>query len=403
MLGAEGVPSGRMFISTRYCLAKVPLLMVLCAAPAHAQTAPAAAPTPSATPAPAATPTPTPAYSLDGAFLLYSAHTNGVNATGALDTPTGADDISRTDLSNGTLTLAKNTGWFRFSITAGPYAFPVVGQALNPTTQAGANTSLYGYVPSAYVAFVPNGHLTISAGQLATLLGQEDGFTYQNINIQRGLAWAAEPTFSRGVRIAYVQGKFTGDLEYNDGFYTGNRRAFEGLAGWAPSGNTNVQFAFITANANTPGNASASIANKTEYDLMVTQQIGKLQLLPYVLFVSSPASASLGYSSNEDATAEAFLATYAISSMYSVGGRYEWFVDHSGTTDTSPNADFLGYGPGSRASSFTITPAYRENLFFARAEFSVVHASDATPGLAFGAAGLSSTQIRFVAETGVQF
>ncbi len=397
MLAREGVPSQRRPMLNSRSLALTLLFFALGVYPAHAQ------PAPVAMPAPAATPTPTPAYSLDGAFLLYSVHTSGVNAAGALDTPNGVDDIPRTDLSNGMLTLTKNTGWFRFGITAGTYAFPVVGQALNPTTQAGANTSLYGYVPSAYVAFVPNGHVMITAGQLATLLGQEDGFTYQNINIQRGLAWAAESTFSRGVRITYVQGKFTGDLEYNDGFYTGSRRAFEGLAGWAPSGNTNVQFAFIAPNANTPGNATASVANKTEYDFMFTQQVGKLQLLPYVLFVSSPASASLGYPSSESATAEAFLASYAPSGMYSVGARYEWFVNHSGVMDMSPNADFLGYGAGSRASSFTLTPAYRENVVFARAEFSVVHAADAKPGLAFGAAGLSSTQTRILVETGVQF
>ena len=372
------------------------LLTVICAARAHAQTAPA-------TPTPSATPTPAPAYSLDGAFSLFSAHTNGVNASGALDTPTGADGISRTDLSNGMLIVTKNSGWFRFGITAGVYVLPVVGEALNPTTQGGANTSLYGYVPQAYFAFVPNDHVTITVGQLATLLGQEDGFTYQNIDIQRGLVWAAESTFSRGLRVTYVQGKFTGDLEYNDGFYTGNWRAFEGLAGWAPSANTDVQFAFIAPNPNTPGNATTSIANKTEYDFMFTQQIGKLQLLPYVLFVNSPASASLGYPSSENATGEAFLASYAFNGTYSVGGRYEWFVNHSGVTDMSPNADFLGYGPGSRASSFTITPAYRENLFFVRAEFSLVHAADAAPGLAFGGAGLSATQTRVLVETGVQF
>lgn len=346
---------------------------------------------------------PAPAYSLDGTFSLYSAHTTGVNMAGAFDTSTGADDASRTDLSNALLTLTKNTGWLRFGITAGTYTFPVVGQALNSTTQTGANTALYGYVPQAYVALVPNGNLTISLGQMATLIGQESGLTYQNVNIQRGLAWSVEPAFSRGVRVTYALGKCTADLEYDDGFYTGSRRAVEGLVGWAPSPNTNAQVAFIAPAANTPGNATASVANKTEYNVMFTQQIGKLQLLPYVLFVNSPASESLGYLSSESATAEAFLADYAFNGNYSVGGRYEWFVNHSSVADTSPNADLVGYGAGSRASSFTITPAYRRNFFFARAEFSVVHTSNAKPGLAFGAAGLSSTQTRFLVESGVQF
>jgi hypothetical protein len=323
-----------------------------------------------------ATPAP---YSLDGTFSLYSVHTNGVNAT------------SFTDLSNGLLTFTKNTGFFRFGVTAGIYAFPVVGQALYPTTQGGANTSLYGYVPSAYVAFVPNAHVTVSAGQLATLLGQEDGFTYLNVNVQRGLIWAAEPAFSRGVRVAYTQGKFSGDLEYDDGYYTASHRAVEGLVGWAPSGNTAVQVAFIAPQANTPGNATAAVANKTEYDVMLTQQIGKLALLPYVLLTESPASASLGYATTEYATGDAFLAQYAFNARYSIGARYEWFVDHSSAFDPSPNADFVGYGPGSRAATFTITPSYKMNLFFLRAEFSAVNAVD------------RELQTRVLVETGVAF
>jgi hypothetical protein len=347
-----------------------------------------------------ATPAP---YSIDGTFSLYSVHTSATNATGALDTRSGADEISRTDLSNGLLTFTKNTGRLRFGVTAGVYAFPVAGQSLNPTTQAGANTALFGYVPSYYLAFVPNDRVTVSVGQLATLLGQENGFTFQNPDVQRGLVWAAEPAFSRGIRIAYVQGKFTGDLEYDDGYYSGSHRAFEGLLGWAPSVYTEVQIALIAPQADTPGNATTSIANKTEYDVMLTQQIGKLQILPYALFIDSPASAALGYARDESATGVAFLATYAVSAHFSVGARYEWFADHSAAGDASPNADFLGYGPGSRATSFTITPAYRVNSFFVRAEFSSVDALDVTPGLGFGAHGTAGTQARVLIETGVQF
>lgn len=335
-----------------------------------------------------ATPAP---YSLDGTFSLYSVHTNGVNAT------------AFTDLSNGLLTFTKNTGLFRFGVTAGVYAFPVVGQALNPTTQSGANTSLYGSVPSAYIAFVPNAHVTVSAGQLATLLGQEDGFTYLNVDVQRGLIWAAEPSFSRGLRVAYTQGKFSGEFEYDDGYYTASYRAAEGLVGWSPSGTTAVQVAFIAPQANTPGNATADVANKSEYDIMLTQQIGKLELLPYVLLIQSPASASLGYATTESATGDAFLAQYAFNARYSVGARYEWFVNHSSAFDPSPNADFVGYGPGSRAATLTVTPSYKVNLFFLRAEFSAVNAIGAKPGLAFGLGGMDPLQTRVLVETGVAF
>ena len=391
---------------------RLPALVMFCACaalPVSAQTLqPSPTPLPAATatpsPAPAATPTPTPPYSLHGTFSLYSLHTNGVNAAGALDEPSGVDLADRTQVSNGLITVTKNTSQLQGGVTIGAYALPVVGQAINPTTQQGANSSLYGYFPSVYLAYVPSAHLSVSAGQLATLLGQEDGFTFQNFTIQRGTVWAAEPTFSRGVRATYAQGKFTGDLEYNDGFYSGNAgRAVEGLAGWAPSGATDLQIAFIAPGKNTPGNPTASIANKNEVDFMLTQSFGKLQLEPYVLFVNSPASGALGYTSGESAVGAAFIANYAFNAMYSIALRCESYTNNSTSKATSPNADLVGYGPGSGAQTWTITPAYRSNLFFARAEFSSVRVSQYTPGLAFGNAGTGSTQTRIVIETGAQF
>lgn len=354
--------------------------------------------------APTSSQTPTPAYSFDGSFSEYNVHTTNVNATGALDQPSGNDLADRTDLSNALLILTKNTGTFRFSVTGGAYAFPVVGQAINPTTQQSANSWLYGFVPVAYAQYVPNAHLTISIGKQTALLGQESAFTFQNLDVQRGLGFAAEPLISRGIRAAYMHGKFTGDLEYNDGYYSGNAgRAVEGLAGWAPTAATNLQLAFILPGINTPGNVTAGIANKREFDFMLTQQIGKLQLLPYALFVDSPASAVLGYTKAESGLALVLLANYAFDPKYSVAARYESFENRSVAGDTSLNADLLGYGPGSSATTWTITPSYRMNDIFARAEYSAVNVSDVLPGLGFGPHGTATNQSRVVFEFGVQF
>ena len=316
---------------------------------------------------------------------------------------TQSDLATQTDVSNALLTFSKNTGRVQASVTTGAYAFPVAGQPLVPTTrQPGANTALYGAVPAYDVAYVPNGNVTVSAGQLATMLGQENGFTFQNVDIQRGIVWAAEPTFSRGVRVAYTNGKMTGDLEYDDGYYSGSSgRAVEGLAGWAPTANTDWSFAFIVPGANTPPNVTAAIANKREYDFMLTQQFGKLQLEPYVLYVQSPASAALGYTGSESALGAALLANYAWNAVYSVGGRFESFGNHGATADTSLNADLVGFGPGSRATTWTITPQYHPGPFFARAEYSLVTVNDAIVG--FGPTGTLTDQSRFLVELGAQF
>lgn len=333
-------------------------------------------PAPSSTPAPASSPAPPPPYSLDGAFSAFDA---------------GSD----TEVSNALLIITKNTGQFRFGVTAGAYNFPVAGQTLSSAIAPAANTELYGPVPDAYVAFVPDSHLTISAGKLATLLGQENAYTFQNVNIQRGLGWNAEPVVSRGVRATWTQGKFTGNIEANDGYYGGaSSRAVEGLFGWAPSANTNLQFAFIVPGSGSPPNPTASVANKSEYDLMIMQQIGKLELLPYALYMDSPSSAALGYTKNESALALVLLAQYAFNSRYTIGARAESFTNNSATADASANADFLGYGPDSSATSYTITPAYKMNTFFARLEYSYVQAKNVSPGF---------SQSRALIELGVQF
>ncbi len=289
--------------------------------------------------------------------------------------------VARSDLSNLLVSATRNTGTFRYSVTAGAYAFPDVGQPLVPTFQS---TGLYGVVPVAYVQYAPSATFTLSAGKLATLLGYESGFTFQNINVQRGLAWNAEPVISRGVRAAYTKANLTVELELNDGYYSGNRRAVEGLVGYAASPATGVQFAFIVPDANTPGNATSSVANKAEYNLMLTQSFGKLQLTPYLLFVSSPASTNAGFAAAESASAQVVIANYAFDPAFSLAARFEHMANNSGTGDTSANADLVGYGPGSSASTWTITPAYRYKQFTFRGEYSNVSA---------GVAGFSQSRI----------
>lgn len=345
-------------------------------------------------PFPTPTSTPVPAYSLDGAFSIYSSNTAPVNTSGALDTASGVDLPTRTDVSNALLTLSKNTGRIRGSVTVGAYAFPVLGFALNPTTQPGSNSYLFGFVPQFDLQYVFDAHTSVSIGAMTSLLGQESAFTYQNLDIERGLLWDAENTLDRGIRVAYQNGPWSATIGYNDGFYSGSAgRALEGDIAWTPTANTTWQFAFLYPGANTPPNASAPVANKREADFELTQQFGKLQLLPYVLVVTSPASPAQGYLRNESALGAALLANYAFSSAYALAFRYETFSNASARGDVSPNADLVGLGAGSSAQTLTLTPSYASGLFFARADFSKVY-STAMP---------SGAQSRVVFEAGVKF
>jgi hypothetical protein len=336
-------------------------------------------------------------------FSAFSFSSNNPNATGALDTTAGADLSSRAQLSNALVTVAHSNGPLRFSLTAGAYNFPVVGIAINPTFQQFANTNLYGYLPNAYVQYVPNANWTISAGKLPTLLGQENAFTFQNVNVQRGLVWNMEPVVSRGIRVGYSNASFSAALEFNDGFYSGNRRAFEGMLGWNPTASNSLQFIFIIPDANTPPNPTVLVANKREYDLMYTQQIGKLQLLPYALWVQSPASSALGYARTQSAFGAVLLANYAFNGAFSLAGRFETAGNSSSIRDFSFNSDLVGYGPGSSANTFTLTPAYKTQHVFVRGEWSHVAANNLLPAIGFGPGGLLTNQTRFGLEAGVQF
>ncbi len=110
-----------------------------------------------------------------------------------------------------------------------------------------------------------------------------------------------------------------------------------------------------------------------------------------------------GYTKAESSTGLVFLANYAASSVYNVAFRFESVTNASGTTDASLNADLVGYGPGSGATTWTITPTWHPGPFFARVDFSNVALRNFTPGLGFGVTGTASNQNRVLGELGVQF
>jgi len=357
----------------------------------------------SPSPAPSVVPTtaPTAGPNVGGVLTVGAFHTSGVNASGALDVPSNVDMPHRADITNLLLSVSAPAGRLHALATAGLYNFPTVGQSINQTYQLGANARLYSELPLAQVAYSLNQHVSVAAGKFAALLGQESLFTYQNVNVQRGIGWAMEPVISRGVRVTYLNNALTLTLEANDAYYSGSGRAAEALIGYAPSDNASVQFAAIVPGRNVGPNSTVSIGNKAEYNVMATRQIGKLQLLPYVLWVRSPASAILGYARGESATAAVLMAAYAISPPLSVAVRYEDVRNASSTTDTSTNADLVGYGPGSRATTFTVTPALRVGPALVRFDYSRVWLSSFAPGSAFGTNGRGNTQDRFAFEMGL--
>lgn len=334
----------------------------------------AQAPTGTPSPTPASTASAAPVLSVAPEFTLYDFRTSG--------TP-----LPTADVSNGLLNVTINAGNLRANATVGDYAFPTVGFPLVPDNAAGANVELFSPLPVVALTYNFNSHFSLAAGKFAALLGQESPFTYQNINIQRGLGWNMEPTISRGVQATYTTGPWTLTVQGNDAYYSGKNRAFEGLIGWSPSSNTGVLFAAIIPSANVPGNPTVAVGNKAEYDLMYTRTIGKLQLLPYFLWVHSPASSVLGYTNSENAWAGVVMGIWTFDPQWSIAFRYEDARIAGSPSDTSPNADLVGFG-SSGATSQTITPAFHfGNGGVLRLEYSHVSAtnfSQSRYGMEFG-------------------
>lgn len=369
--------------------------------PAMPTIVPTASPSPAFSPP--ASPTPTPAISWSGVLRGMETFTTNVNATGNLANRGGPDQPNRFNISSAFGTVTRNTGYFRYGASAGVYTIPVVGLSGNNTFQSGANVNTYGPLPSAYVSINPNDHVSVTAGYLATLIGQENTYTYVNANIQRGLVWNMETAVSRGARVAVSGNKISGALELNDGFFSGHYLGLEGSLTLTPDATRSFAFIFVIPNSRAPGNWTSAIANKRLYDFMYTATSGRWNFQPYVLLVQSPRSDALGYTNTENAYGVVFISTWTMTQNWSLATRIEDIANESAIQDRSPNADLVGYGPGSGAWTFTLTPTYQQKNFLVRADLSQVIVRWPSPGVAFGPSGLQHSQFRFVLESGFQF
>jgi hypothetical protein len=353
-------------------------------------------------PAPSPSPSPSPAVTLHGVLSGTLAMTSGVNATGSFDSPSGIDSPTRVNVSNAFVLLSKTQGVMQFALQGGAYSIPTIGVAGNKTNAATANTGLYGPLPLAQLSYVPTSNFSLNAGILATLTGAESTFTYLNWNVQRGSVWNVENAVSRGVRASLTSGKFSYTLGANDGFWSGKYGAAEGSLTFAPDSNDSLLFVALVPNSRTPGNPTASVANRELLNLVLTRTRGNLQIAPYILYTRSPAAPSLGYAGAESAFGATFLANLTLSSHFTTAFRYETLHNSSTINDKSANADLVGFGPGSGVNTFTLTPAWTNGHTFIRVDFSTARVTSSGDGLAFGSDGDQRNQFRTVLEIGTQ-
>jgi hypothetical protein len=316
------------------------------------------------------------------------------------------DQHSLASLSNGQYFFQKIDGLFQYYVQVGAYTIPALGTPYFNTQKATGD--FYTALPLAWAKLAPTDTFSIQGGKLPTLIGAENTFTFQNMNIERGLIWNQEPAISRGAQLNYTQGPVAFAFSWNDGFYSDQ---FTWLSGSATYTLDSANSFVLAAGGNYAHTAKSTLAtplfqnNSTLFTLVYTYNSAPWTITPYFQYTHVPATSSIGAFSAAATYGGAVLANYSFGDDsplpgFSIPFRIEYISSTGSIADGAPN---LLYGPGSNAWSITLTPTYQYKIYFARAEVSHVGAHDTTEGLAFGPNGGNKTQTRFLFEAGILF
>jgi hypothetical protein len=315
----------------------------------------------------------------------------------AQDHPIPGDHDNYGDVSNAQVEIQKTDGVFQFYIQGGTYSLPSLGAPYLKSSTIAKDT--FGNVPVAYVKLVPNANFNVMIGKLPTLIGAEYTFTFQNMNIARGLLWNQEPAVSRGVQVNFTKDKWAVSASINDGFYSDKYSTGSALITYTASASDTFAFA---ASGNFDKQSTSTFAtpiaqnNGQVYNLMWTHTQGPWVVTPYFQYTRVPKITKFGIPNEASTTGGAILAKYTINPSFSLAGRAEY-------ESSSGSGVSLLYGPSSKAWSLTLTPTYQVKTFFIRGEVSYTGLDSAAPGFGFGTSGNSKSQTRAMVETGFLF
>jgi hypothetical protein len=256
-------------------------------------------------------------------------------------------------------------------------------------------------LPVAFVKLQAGKNTSFEIGSLPTLIGAESTFTFQNMNVSRGLLWNQEPLISRGIQVNQTMGKFTASLSYNDGYYSNRYSWLTGLLSYSNGPNTIVFVAGGNYNKTAYESYAVPLQNNSDiYNVIYTFSKGSWIVQPYYQYTEVQKNPAAGISKGNHTNGGAILASRAFSHGFSLPARFEYIASAGSALDGDAN---LLYGAGSNATSFTVTPTLQYGGFFFRTDIGVVHAGSYVPGEVFGSAGKNDNQFRGVAEMGFIF
>lgn len=315
------------------------------------------------------------------------------------------------DIGNAQVIINKSDGPIQFYIQAGAYSVASLGAGFTQSNVFTPNT--FGYVPQGFLKIVPNSSFSVEVGALPTLIGAEYTFSFQNMNIERGLLWNQEPAVSKGVQVNFSHGPIAISAAYTDGYYSDTYSAISGLITYTFKNSDTLAFA---AEGNVATNRRASFVTPIEqnngdiFNLIYTHTSGPWTITPYLQYNNAPRTS---YTAAGDVYGGAILTKYNFTPEISLSGRVEY-------EKSSGAANLLGYGVNSSAWSLTVTPMYQKGIFFIRGEVSYTGVSGyqhsvfvplappfapgfTIPGAGFGSIGNASSQVRVMGEAGVMF
>ena len=319
--------------------------------------------------------------------------------------PTVGDFNSLVDVTNAQIIVQKGSGLLQFYVQAGYYSTPSLGTTYQRASQQTKDS--FGLVPLASVSIAPSDSWLFGAGKINSFGGYENTFTYQNINIDRGLLWNQTSNVSKGFQASYKSGNLATAITLNDGFYS-NQLSWMGASAsyqlnenhhvgliWAGSIKANSTNSFITPVAQN---------NSQILNAIYTYTSSRWSITPYLQYTYVPINPSIGILSGAQTSGAAVLANYRLTSDKRNGitmpTRFEYISSAGKGNASSPN---LLYGVGSAAWSATITPTYQYERLFIRGELSYVQVINSGVGQAFGQSGNAKNQARAMIEAGILY
>ncbi len=326
--------------------------------------------------------------------------------------PVANNSSDYSGFSNAQMILQKTNGPVQLLVQTGLYALPAIGVPYvrpQPTTE-----SNFDYLPQAYVSLTPNENWSLAIGKMPALGGGESVFTYQNINIQRGLLWTQTHVITQGMQLNFSKDIFTASLAWNNGAYSDVYNWLGGAAGLKTGESSNVTVSWTGALSGNSQNTAVTplLQNNSQIANLIYQyQDDRWSVMPYAQYTYVPMNTAIGINGTSQSLGLALLSVYHVTPLengaapkfhVSIPARFEYQSSY-GNNNLANNPAGLMYGPGSAAWSGTLTPTVQWGKVFARGELSYVKAFNPLAGQAFGANGLNNNQTRVMIEAGLLF